>query len=76
LSATELTRDGDAAHERDIVATWGEWYDGALTATTDIEVGGSSTETRVAIDKARAAVKAEVARLLATLGAPGAPKDR
>ena len=49
---------GDRAMEQDIVRTWGDWYDGALASADDIEVGGSSAETRRAIAEARARVRA------------------
>jgi hypothetical protein len=47
-------RDGSAAaSERDILDTWAHWYDGALSAMEDIEVGGASSDVRRDIDAAR-----------------------
>jgi aminopeptidase YwaD len=43
--------------ERDILATWAGWYDGALVSATDIEIGRSSEETVAAIEAARARVR-------------------
>ncbi len=51
---------GDRAQEQDILETWGAWYDGALASTDEIEVGGSSAETRRAITEARERVRTAV----------------
>jgi len=58
LSQQALAAGGDGARERDILETWGSWYDGALAAAADIEVGGSSAETTAAIASARERVRA------------------
>ena len=57
LGAAEVAKGGDIAKERDILETWGSWYDGALATTADIEVGGASDETVRAIDEGRARVR-------------------
>jgi hypothetical protein len=49
LSRSALTAGGDAAHEREIVETWKDYYVKAIEAMQDIEVGGSSRETVAAI---------------------------
>ncbi len=68
LSEAALAAEGgDRAKEQDIVRTWGEWYDGALASTDDIEVGGSSPETRRAIAEARERVRAATASHLEAL---------
>jgi hypothetical protein len=53
LSQAEISAGRDAAEQRDIVATWASWYDGALASMEDIEVGGSSAQTLAAIRKSR-----------------------
>jgi hypothetical protein len=74
LGAGAIRSAGDAEKERDILETWGQWYDGALGATVDIEVGGSTRETRSAIEAARSGLRAAV-RTAATamLAKPPAP---
>ena len=67
LSQAALASGGAADKERDILETWGSWYDGALAATADIEVGGSSPDTRTAIEAARERVRAAVQAHLAAL---------
>ncbi|MCC6930362.1 MAG: M28 family peptidase [Gemmatimonadaceae bacterium] len=69
LSLQALTAGGDAARERDILETWGAWYDGALAATADIAVGGSDGATQGAIDAARARVRQALGAHLAALAA-------
>ena len=56
LSVTEMETGADAAEQRLILETWVSWYDEALAAMTDIEVGGSSEATLEAIASAREAV--------------------
>jgi hypothetical protein len=58
LSQSALSSGSSPETERDILQTWADWYDGALATMTDIEVGGSSTETLDTIREARAAVHA------------------
>lgn len=57
LSRAALAAGGDRAKEVDILRTWTDYYVAALHTMTDIEVGGSSKETRAAIDEAAARVK-------------------
>ena len=58
LSVDTLSRGGSAEHEAHIIDTWGVWYRDALKSTDDIEVGGSSPETRAAIATAVSRVEA------------------
>ena len=68
LSAAAIARGAKPVAEREILETWGEWYDGALRSAAEIEVGGASRETRRAIERARGAVRralvSETARYL------------
>ena len=57
LSATALRQGGARAQELDILATWASWYEDAIAAFTDVEVGGASTQTVRAIATARATVR-------------------
>jgi aminopeptidase YwaD len=52
LSNAAIAAGGGRAAELDIVRTWTDYYVAALHTMTDIEVGGSSAETRAAIDAA------------------------
>jgi aminopeptidase YwaD len=52
LSADTVAHGGDVAHEAHIIDTWGAWYRAAIKSTEDIEVGGSSPQTRAAIESA------------------------
>jgi hypothetical protein len=56
LSRTALSSGGDRAKEKLILDTWTDWYRGAIRSTAEIEVGGSSAETRKAIDSAEKTV--------------------
>jgi hypothetical protein len=56
LSRAAIAAGEDRAEQTLILATWTDWYQDALRATTDIEVGGSSPETLAAVDAAIAAV--------------------
>lgn len=67
LSADTLRRGGSLETERDILATWRDWYEGALGTFTDLEVGGPSPATRDAIAAAVRRVRAAHDRLAATL---------
>ena len=53
--------------ERDIIATWGSWYDEALASMVDIEAGGSSFATDSTIETARAGVRLVLAESLAEI---------
>ena len=57
LSVAALAKGGDRGKERLILDTWTEWYRRAVRTTSEIEVGGSSRETQVAIDAADAAIE-------------------
>ena len=57
LSRTALAAGASRANEQDILRTWTDYYVAALHTMTDIEVGGSSRETRATIDAAAARVK-------------------
>ena len=67
LSADTLARGGSAEYERHIIETWGAWYRDAIKSTEDIEVGGSSSETRTAIAAAVERVGATVTAAVHTL---------
>jgi aminopeptidase YwaD len=58
LSVAAVRAGGSVATEREILETWGAWYDAALASFTDLEVGGTSDATRMAIDAARRRVAA------------------
>ena len=58
LSAAAVRAGGDRAKELDILGTWASWYEDALGAFAEVEVGGSSTRTVRAIDDAKSAVRA------------------
>ena len=57
LSRAELQRGGSRTEQEDILKTWTDYYVAAIHTMTDIEVGGSSAETKAAIDAAAARVK-------------------
>ena len=57
LSRAALAAGGNRAEQQDILRTWTDYYVAALHTMTDIEVGGSSPETRAAIDAAASRVK-------------------
>ncbi len=61
LSVAAIRDGSTAVAEREILETWADWYDHALLAMDDIEVGGSSVETRRSIDTARIKVGATLA---------------
>jgi len=67
LSVAAMRAGGDGARERDILETWGAWYEGALESFTDLEPGGPSAAVRAAIDAARQRVRATTTRALAEL---------
>jgi hypothetical protein len=52
LSRAALKQGGSAATEDDILSTWTDYYVRSLRVMDDIEVGGTSPETRAAIDAA------------------------
>ena len=61
LGVAAIRAGSSAAAEREILETWADWYDDALLAMDDIEVGGSSAEVRRSIDTARIKVGATLA---------------
>jgi hypothetical protein len=67
LSHDALVAGGKKADEVEILQTWTDYYVGALSAMSDIEVGGSSAQTVLAIDKARGRVKSAGAARIAAL---------
>ncbi len=69
LSKSALASGGDVAKEREILETWATYYDGALAAMVDIEVGGSSTQTQIAIAAARQRVVVTGKKHLASVSA-------
>ena len=56
LSRTAVVDGDDSADQSLIVRTWMEWYRDAIESAADIELGGSSVETRDAIELAVAEV--------------------
>ena len=69
LSAASVASGGVVAREQDILETWARWYHDAIGTAADIEIGGSSEETTLAIAKARGRVmEALIAVLLNDLG--------
>jgi hypothetical protein len=52
LSRVELEGGTEPAEQTRIVRTWMEWYVDAIKSATDIEVGGSSVDTRSVIEAA------------------------
>jgi hypothetical protein len=68
LSRAALASGGDRAKEEDILRTWTDYYVAAIRKMTDIEAGGSSTETTAAIDAAAAEVTKAGGARLASLG--------
>ena len=67
LSADLVARGGDPATEMHIIETWGNWYRDALKTADDIEVGGSSAETKTAITTAVAHVHAATQKAVKSL---------
>lgn len=56
LSGEAVAGGADVDEQRVILRTWTEWYAAAVRAAADIEVGGSSRETRSALDAAAARI--------------------
>jgi len=67
LSKQALASDGSRATEEDILRTWTDYYVASIHTMTDIELGGSSAETRAAIDAAAQRVAKAGAERLASL---------
>jgi hypothetical protein len=68
LSRQAIADGGDPGAEKEIIETWMDWYLEALDTITDMEAGGTSPEAEAAIEKGKAALSAEGARILAGLG--------
>jgi hypothetical protein len=68
LSRTAVASGEDADEQRLILRTWTEWYEAAIRAAEDIEVGGTSSETLEALDQAIARVRELGDSLGVTLG--------
>jgi hypothetical protein len=49
LSGTAVASGEAVEEQRTILRTWTEWYEAAIRAAEDIEVGGASTETAAAL---------------------------
>jgi hypothetical protein len=58
LSQKAIADGKRKADEVDILQTWTNYYVGAIDTMRDIEVGGSSAETILAIDNAKRRVRA------------------
>ncbi len=58
LSAAAVRGGAARATELDILATWSGWYEEAIAAFAEVEVGGASARTVRAIDEAKAMVRA------------------
>ena len=67
LGIAAITDGASPAEQRDIVATWADWYDAALASMEDIEVGGSSARTIAAIEDSRDAVRTSAAMQIRNL---------
>jgi hypothetical protein len=67
LSRAAIEAHGPRAREEDILNTWTDYYVAALHTMTDIEAGGSSAETRAAIDAAAKRVAQAGSERLASL---------
>lgn len=67
LSRAAVARGGDRAREALILRTWTDWYRGAVRSTSEIEVGGSSRETKRAIEAAERRIAAAGADRVARL---------
>jgi len=52
LSRTAVASGEAVEEQRTILRTWAEWYEGAIRAAEDIEVGGASAETAAALQGA------------------------
>ena len=67
LSRQAIASDGSQATEADILRTWTDYYVASIHTMGDIELGGSSAETRAAIDAAAQRVAKAGADRLAAL---------
>ena len=71
LGTEAIAKGGDVKAEAHILETWGAYYRGAIEAAAEIEVGGSSAETRTAIEAAVERVRAAATRVVGELNRPG-----
>jgi hypothetical protein len=69
LSRTAVAEGHDRAHENLILKTWGEYYRDAIRTAVDIEVGGSSPETKQAIETAATRVERAAGERMTALDA-------
>lgn len=67
LSVAALRAGGDRAKELDILATWRDYYIGALGSYRDVAVGRADPDTETAIAEASAQLRRAHDRLLETL---------
>lgn len=57
LSRAAIESGEDAGEQRLILRTWTDWYEAAIRAAADIEVGGASTETTQVLNAAARRVR-------------------
>jgi aminopeptidase YwaD len=67
LSRAAIGTGGDPAKEQAILSAWADWYRKAIGTMAEIEVGGSSPETKRAISAAGSAVARAGAAKVASL---------
>jgi hypothetical protein len=67
LSQRALASGGKKDEQVDILQTWTDYYVGALDAMKEIELGGSSAQTVLAIDAAKSRIKAAGATRISQL---------
>lgn len=67
LSAAALRAGGDRAQELDILATWRDYYIGALAAYRDVAVGGADPITEAVIVEATAQLRQAHDRVVGSL---------
>jgi aminopeptidase YwaD len=67
LSQKAVAEGKKKSDEVEILQTWTDYYAGAIEAMRDIEVGGSSAQTVLAIDNAKSRVRAAGAARIAKL---------
>jgi hypothetical protein len=68
LSGAAVASGEDADEQHLILRTWAEWYEGAIRAAEDIEVGGSSAETLEVLGRSIARVREHGDSATAALG--------
>ena len=67
LSGAVRREGGARAPEMEILATWASWYEDAIAAFTEVEVGGASTQTTRAIEAGRTTVREAHRRAIISL---------